>query len=308
VIDPTAEPGRAVSAARAHLERGFRFEQGGTLERALEAYRDALSARATPIEEAEARLRIARVYRTMAEWQHSRDESREAVRLATEHGADDLAAEAMNIEIGALQMQGFFAEAERMALIAVDRAQSPRVKGITLQNLGRGAAEQRDFATSDRYFELSIAAFRTAGYEVGLAVALTNAARVALDRGDAARSVEIGHEGIAIARRTNALDVLLTAVQNQAAAFVAMHDLESAESLLTEALGHFTSARNPVRQAECLEIMGQMSELKSDPDTSVRCYTRARDLATAANDLPLVERLTNRIASAEAAKANDAPS
>lgn len=294
-MESTPEPSRAVTAARAHMDRGYRFEQAGTLERALEGYRDAIAASTTPLEQAEARLRIARVYRTMAEWQHSHEESREAVRLATDEGADDLAAEAMNVEVGALQMQGFFEDAERIALIAVERSRSPRVRGITLQNLGRGAAERGDFARSDAYFDESIAAFREANYEVGLAVALANAGRAALDRGDAARSIELGYEGITIARRLNALDVLLTTVQNQAAAFVAMGNVESAETLLTEALGHFTSARNPVRQAECLEIMGQMSELKSDTETAERCYIRARDLAMSANDRTLVERLTGRL-------------
>ena len=36
-MEPTAERSRALSAARAHLDRGFRFEQGNSFERALEA-------------------------------------------------------------------------------------------------------------------------------------------------------------------------------------------------------------------------------------------------------------------------------
>jgi hypothetical protein len=70
---------------------------------------------------------------------------------------------------------------------------------------------------------------------------------------------------------------------------------DAAEGLLTEALGHFTSARNPGRQAECLEIMGQMCELRPDHETAVRCYVRARDLALVASDRVLVERLTKRL-------------
>src|SRR5581483_10078787 len=191
-MEPTPEPRRTVSAARTHLDRGFRFEQGGTLERALDAYRDALAANPTVEEQAEARLRIARVYRTMSVWEMSRDESREATRLATEAGAHDLAAEAMNVEVGVLQLQGFFDEADQLALRAMALATSPRVRGITLQNLGRGAAERRDFATSDRYFDESVEAFRAANYEIGIAIALTNAARLALDRGDVARAIDVG--------------------------------------------------------------------------------------------------------------------
>ncbi len=99
-----------------------------------------------------------------------------------------------------------------------------------------------------------------------------------------------------MARRLNLLDVLLTAVQNQAAAFAASGDHESAEALLTEALGHFTSARNLVRQAECLEIMGQMAATRSaDSETARRCYERARELANAVGDRPLADRLTKRL-------------
>lgn len=291
----TPERSRAISSARTQLERGFRYEQAGTLARALEAYRAALAASSTIAERAESHLRIARVHRSMAAWEQSLDEARAALQLADEISDDDLAAEAMNIEIGALQIQGFLDAADELAQRAITRARSPRVRGITLQNLGRSAAERADFATSERYFTESIAAFREAKYEIGLVIALANAAKVALDRGDATRSIEMGDEAIVIARRLNALDLLLAMVQNQAAAFVAIGNLESAEDLLTEALGHFTSARNLVRQAECLEIMGQLSERRPDPETALRCYTRARDLALAAGDHLLLTRLTKRL-------------
>ena len=197
-MEPNSERGRALSAARAHLDRGFRFEKAGSLERALDAYRDALAAHPAPVEEVETRLRIARVYRGMADWERSRTESAEAIRLADEIDAQDLAAEAMNVEIGSLQSQGLYEEADSMALAAMERAQSPRVRGITLQNLGRSAAERRDFAQSDLYFAASIEAFRAANYEVGLAVALTNAAKAALDRGDAERALAVGDEAIGL--------------------------------------------------------------------------------------------------------------
>jgi tetratricopeptide (TPR) repeat protein len=300
-MEPIREPTRANSTARAHLDRGFRFENGGTLGRALEVYGDALAAAQTPGERAEASLRIARVYRTLARFDESIEQARRAIELADQAGDDDLVAEAMNVEIGALQMRGSFDEADAIAMAAMQRAKSPRVRGITLQNLGRSAAERRDFMTSDDYFERSIAAFREARYELGLSISLANAARAALDRGDALRAIDIGQEAIAVARRLNVLDILSTAVQNQAAAFVALGNVESAEGLLTEALGHFTSARNPQRQAECLEIMGQMSELRPDHETAARCYGRAHDLALLAGDRTLIDRLTKRLEAANEA-------
>jgi tetratricopeptide (TPR) repeat protein len=295
-MEPTLERTRALSAARAHLDRGFRFEQAGSLARALEEYHDALESKPVPVEEIEARLRTARVHRTMAAWDLCRAESDAAIRLADAHGEDDLAAEAMNVQLGALQVQGYYAEADEIGHRAIGRARSARVRGITLQNLGRSAAEQGDFPRSERYFAESIEAFRAANYDIGLAVALTNAAKAAFDQGQAARALDIGHEAIGLARRLNQLDVLLTAVQNQAAAFATCGEHDAAEALLTEALGHFTSARNLIRQAECLEIMGQMSEARStDPETARRCYERARELAIAVGNRPLAERLTGRL-------------
>lgn len=289
-----SERSQVATAARVHLDRGFRFEQGGALERALEEYRGAIAAGSTLEEQAEARLRIARVHRTRSNWALSREESQAAVRIAEQIGADDLVAEAMNVEVGILQLQGLFDEADRLAHLAIERAQSPRVRGITLQNLGRSAAERREFELSDRYFEQSIAVFREAKYDIGLAVALTNAAKAALDRGKPQRSIEIGREAISMARRLNMLDVLLSTVQNQAAALVTIGDLQSAEDLLTEALGHFTSARNLVRQAECLEIMGEISAQRGDKETAARCFARAADLASNGGDVRLVERLSRR--------------
>ena len=293
--NPTPSPGIG-APARAHFDRGFRFEQGGLLERALDAYRDGLVASTTSAEAAEANLRIARIYRSMNNWAESKQASAQAIQLARQARADDLIAEAMNIEVGALQVQGYFEAADAIAVRALDHARSPRIRGITLQNLGRGAAERGDFVTSDRYFNESIRYFRQANYDLGLAIALGNVARAALDRGDVHRAIELGDEAIALARRLNALDLLLTGVQNQAAAFAAAGRHELAEALLTEALGHFTSAGNLVRQAECLELMGELSAQRSEEgDTATRCFTRALALATSANDRRLVERLSKRL-------------
>jgi tetratricopeptide (TPR) repeat protein len=298
---PTRPP-QATATARAHFDRGFRFEQAGLLDRALDAYRSGLTASTTVAEQAESNLRIARVFRSLSNWSESKEASARAIQLAGQAGADDLVAEAMNIEVGALQVQGYHEAADAIAARALEYAQSARVRGITLQNLGRGAAERGDFMTSDRYFEESIRCFRLANYDLGLAIALGNVARAALDRGDVDRAIELGDEAIALARRLNALDLILTGVQNQAAAFAASGRHELAEALLTEALGHFTSAGNLVGQAECLEIMGELSAQRpEETQTASRCFARALALATQASDQRLVERLARRLG-AESAK------
>jgi len=294
-MDSSVEP-QPASAASAHLERGFRFEQAGNAGRALAAYRDALEASTDVADQAAARIRIARVLRTQTQWAEALTQARAALELAESIGADDMAAEAMNVEIGIHQLHGDFKEAERLAVAALERARSPRVRGITLQNRGRSAAEQRDFETAQRYFAESMEAFAEADYELGMAIALTNAAAAAQAMGQSQRALELGTRAAEMCRKLNVLDVLLTAVQNQAAALVALGNLSEAEGLLTEALGHFTSARNLMRQAECLEIMGELSESRSgDKETARRCYVRARDLAIACDDRVLIDRLTRRL-------------
>ena len=105
----------------------------------------------------------------------------------------------------------------------------------------------------------------------------------------------VGGQAVALCRRHNYLDILLAATENQAAAAVVLGNLDDAERLLTEALGYFTSAQNLRQQAECLELMGQVSERRFDQETAHRCYTRALELANAASDRVLVSRLTKRI-------------
>lgn len=285
------------SAAQAHLDRGFRFEQAGSVTRALESYNDAIAASGTSLDEAQGRLRLARVLRSLSRWDEAVREAREAVRIALESRVDDLAAEALNVEIGVHLLRGDFGPADELANRAMTMAQSARVRGITLQNRGSLAALRKDFSSAERLFAESVAAFRESEYDLGLAIALVNAAAAARDMDDAKRALRLSEEAADLCRRINALDVLLVAVQNQASALVALGQLDEAEARLTEALGHFTSARNPIRQAECLEIMGEMAALRAgDVETAMRCYGRARDLAVAAGDRLLAERLTHRIA------------
>jgi tetratricopeptide (TPR) repeat protein len=278
------------------LERGFRLEQAGTAMRAVEAYREALASHPSREEEAEAHLRISRAQRSLAQWDEAVKHAREAVRLALELGDENLAAEALNAEIGVDLIRGDFDQADALGRRALAEAQTARVRGITLQNIGSVAAARKDFPAASRMFEESIAAFREAGYELGIAIALNNAAVMARETGDPHRALELSRESATICRRLNALNVLLTAVQNQARALVELGSFDEAEGLLTEALGHFTSARNVVEQAACLESLGDLSAVRrGDVQTAERCYERALDLANTAQDRVLADRLRSRL-------------
>lgn len=290
----SARPGQ--SPASQFLDRGFRLEQAGTATRAAEAYRHALTLDPTPAEAAEGHLRLSRALRSLAQWDEAIEEARDAERRGRQIGDEDLAAEALNAEAGVHLMRGDYDVAESLARCALVDAQSARVRGITLQNLGYTAAARKEYPRAKGYFADSLQSFRESGYELGIAVALNNAAAMARDMGDARLGLELSRESAAICRRLNALNVLLAAVQNQARALVELGSFDEAEGLLTEALGHFTSAKNIIEQAACLESLGDLSAARrGDTQTALRCYQRALDLAAAAQDRALSERLQERV-------------
>ncbi len=264
--------------------------------RAIATYQEALTICGTDGERAEAHLRLARVYRSLCQWDDAVREAREAVSLATVAGEADLIAEAMNVEVGVWQLRCDFDQAEPLARAALAHARSPRVQGILLQNLGAIAAQKRDFSAAERLFSDSVHAFEQAGYVLGISIALNNASAAARDGGDPRRALELGERAAETARDVDALDMFILALENQAHALVELGELDRAEALLGEALGHFAATQNDLRQAECLEILGQLSESRpGHADTAVRCYRRARELGDRVGDRLLCERVNQRL-------------
>jgi tetratricopeptide (TPR) repeat protein len=295
IASPQMEP--PPLSAQAHLDGGLRYEQTGMAAKAIAAYEAALAVGDDPRVQADAHLRLARVYRAESEWELAVREARLAVQLAEAARSDDLVAEAMNVEVGVYLMRGELDAADALAVQAIARAQAPRVQGILLQNRGSIAAQRRDFVSARALFAQSVDAFHAAGYELGMGFALTNAAAAALDAGDAARALELSEQAAEVGRRLGALDVLTTAVQNQAHALVALGRADEAEAPLGEVLGHLTVSSNVLRQAECLEVMGELYALRPGyGDTAARCFEIASTLARRVGARALSERLMKRLA------------
>jgi tetratricopeptide (TPR) repeat protein len=299
--------GDARSTLRGHLEVGQRFEQAGAAEKALAAYRAALGCASEPADRAMVLLRLSRVHRTRAAWNDAIESSREAARLADALGDDDLAAEAMNAEVGTYALRGRFDDGHALAERALARARAPRIRGMLLQNRGVMAARARDFIAAERHFADSIAAYREACYERGLAGALNNAAAASLDAGDPARALDLAGEAADVAMKIQAFDYVVLALQNKGEALVGLDRLEEAESMLGRTLGHFASSGDVLRQAECLEILGGLHERRDGGEaTAIRCLARAADLASSAGDRILSERVAGRLARLGAAPAGTA--
>lgn len=293
----------AAQTARAHLDGGLPYEQAGIVRKAVAAYEAALRAGVSPLERAEAHMRLARVHSAESEWDAAEREARAAARLAEEAGSDDLVAEAMNVEVGLHMLRGELAAADALAVRALARARTPRVRGVLLQNRGAAAAQVGDFAKAGALFAGSVDAFGEAGYELGMAFALTNASAAARDAGDAAGALDLAQRAAALARRLSAFDVLTVALHNQAHALVALGRPDEAEAPLGEILGHFTVTSNVLRQAECLEVMGELYALRPGyEDTAARCFELAGALAQRVDVRALSERVARRLADVRAAR------
>lgn len=281
---------------RQHLDAGAACEHSGMTDQALVAYGDALEAATTPAERAEAHVRVACLQRTRSQWDDVRKHATIALELAHECGSDDLAAEAINVEVGMHILRGELDDAAVRSERALTLCRSPRLRGITLQNQGTIAGRRGDMSAARARLEESIAAFREVGYELGITYSLVNLAVVAQDAGELNRALDLGNKAIAASRAIQADNLLLTAVQNQAHVMVRLGWFDKAQTMLTEAFGFFTTARNVIRQAECLEIMGELNSMRGgDPETAIRSFSRAKELAEKSGDMILTERIGKKL-------------
>ena len=290
-------------SARFHLDGGLSYEQAGIARKAVAAYETALRLGASPLERAEAHVRLARVYSAESEWDAAAREARVAVALAEAAGLDDLVAEAMNVEVGVCLLRGDLDAGDALAQRALARARAPRVRGILLQNRGSIAAQHRDFAAAGALFAQSVTAFHEAGYELGMGFALVNGSAAARDAGNAAEALDLAERAAALARRLGAFDVLTVAVQNQAQALVALGRADEAEAPLGEVLGHFTATCNALRQAECLGVMGDLYAIRpGHQETAARCYELALTLARRVGATGIADRIGRRLAEVRPAR------
>ena len=277
-------PSDAWAAARAALDAGARHEAAGSPERAAACYEEALACSATPTIGAEAHRRLADVHRSRGDWARAIAAARRSAAIAAEAGLDGLRAEALNAEGNVHQVRGELAAACTLYERALGYATGDRVGGIVLQNLGACAARAGDFARATELFATSLERFRLARYERGVLIALNNVASARTDAGDPAGALPLLAEAAGIARALNDVDLLIVTVSVEAEALGKLGRHDEAERRLGEALGFFAHARNDLRRAECLLVLGDIHAAQPGDghrDTARRCYDMALQLAEA---------------------------
>ena len=224
-MEPSTWNERArISAARAHLDRGFRFEQAGSLARALEEYRDALAA--APAARRGDRSAGCGSRASIARWPRgtcAAPSRTTAIRLADaarrgrprRRGDERPGRRAAGA--GLLRGGGRARPTRHRS-----RAVLPRSRNHAAEPRAgrRGAARLRGVrhATSPSRSTRFGRRTTTSGWRSRSPTRRRPRSIGATSRGPSRSATRPSR----LARRLNALDVLLTAVQNQAAAFAAL--------------------------------------------------------------------------------------
>ena len=295
-------PSDAWAAARAALDAGARHEAAGSPERAASCYEEALAWSATPTIGAEAHRRLADVHRSRGDWPRAIAAARRSAAIAAEAGLDALRAEALNAEGNVHLVRGEIGEARALFEGALAHASGDRVRGIVLQNLGTCAARAGDFAAAGELFATSLGHFRAARYERGVLIALNNVASARADAGDPAAALPLLAEAGEIARALNDVDLLVVTVSVEAEALGKLGRHDEAERCIGEALGFFAHARNDLRRAECLLVLGDIHAAQGGEghrDTAQRCYGMALQLAESLDAAGVARRARSAMGATE---------
>src|SRR5687768_16817995 len=190
------------------------------------------------------------------EWDRALEAARRGAELARAAALNAELAEVLNAEAIVHLSKGDLAVAEALLEEVLSLAHDDRVRGIALQNLGSIAAQGRDFDVAEQRFVESRRHFQRAGYHRGEAIALTNRAAIALDRGDASLAESSAGQAVIVARQVGDLDLLGVATINYAEALARLERFAEAEDHASTALGFFTISENTLRRVEALRLLG----------------------------------------------------
>ena len=265
--------------SRELLDEGLRHEKAGALDRALDRYVAALESAADVAEQSEAWRRQAHVRRLRCEWDAALDAAREAANLARAAGLTNDLAEAMNAEAAVHQSRGDYALARELYTQIPEQSTDDRIRGVALQNLASLCAMEGDYPSAEAHFRDALAAFEHAGYEWGRAHVLNNLGRLAFEQGRLDEAAESLLQAIEETKLIDDLDLLALARLNYAEVLLARSVCGEAESLVSASLGHYATTGNQWRRIECLRVLGDLHVCSGMPDTAIKFYTIALQVA-----------------------------
>jgi tetratricopeptide (TPR) repeat protein len=253
--------------AETQLDAGIRFEAAGALDRAQAAY-EAAAGGGAPDVVTQALRRLADVLRTRCEWEAAIEAARKSADAARAAGSTRLEAEALNAEAAVYQSRGDFERATPIYTRMLTLSESPRVRGIALQNLGSIAAQSGDLELAARRFDESAAHFRAGGYARGEVIALNNRGRSLLDQGDGAAAEPILEAALDGAQYEGDQDLAALARLNLADALLMRGEFDRAEDLASAALGYYAVTENRWRRVGCMRLLGDVALGRGNADSA----------------------------------------
>ncbi|MGH7447014.1 MAG: tetratricopeptide repeat protein [Longimicrobiales bacterium] len=284
------------------IEQGIRYESGGVLDRALNAYRAAAAAAVDdPPSRIEALRREADVLRSRCLWDEAVARAQESAELARTHGHDTLLAEALNAEAAVYQSRGDLDRAHALYTEMLGLTDDLRIRGIALQNLGSIAAMRGDFRRAEERFVESFQCFQAGGYKRGVVFALNNYGRAALDRKADAIAHPVLHRAEIMARELMDLDLLGIVRINLAESHLRHGDIDRAQDLASAALGYFGNTSNHWRRLECLRLLGDIAVAQLRAESARNFFEAALRVATEIGSTLEADTLQRRLDSLQPA-------
>jgi tetratricopeptide (TPR) repeat protein len=280
------------------LQEGRRYESHGVLDRALECYRTAAEESVDPSLIAESLTHQSRVYRCQSDWSHALDAARRAQEIARSARLGALWCDAIIAEANVLMCRGDFTEALALFNQVLETTDTPRVRGIALQNIGSIQSQLGELDAAELSFAESFGCFHSAGYQLGEAIALNNHGRIALDRGNTDLAMQQLEQALTAARAVEDAELVALVTLNYAETLNARGDRLRAADEASTALGYFATSGNRWREVECLRLIGGINERLGDYPDAVRCYQRALDIAQeigARQDITIVRDCLARV-------------
>lgn len=253
---------------------GERYQLAGMLDKALDRFEAAAHSAESPALRSAAIRKQADVLRARCAWDEALEMARLAQQVAEENDLAEAAAEALNAEAAVHHSRGDLDLAAPLYRRMIDLTPDARIRGIALQNIGTIAAMHGDHTRAQVHFRDSYHSFEVAGYRRGMALALNNYGRSALECGNAGSAETILVDAEELALQLNDLDLAHMCKLNRAEAMLVRGCLDDAEMLVSQAVGHFGMSGNQWRRLECLRLLGDIGRLRQN-DREAQLYYEA---------------------------------
>ena len=234
-------------------------------------------------------------HRMLCQWPEALNAARREAETATTAKMDNRLAEARNAEAAVYLTRGEPQLARPILVEGLKTAKTPRLLGVLWQNLGIVETSLGKFNEAEQALDTSRGFFDAAGDQWGVACTLINKGCVRLDTGDADGATLVFAKAITAGRAANDLDLVSSAMMNQARAYFRLGRLDEAEFHASSAAGFYVSSKMALRYAECLMVLGDIELARGERDIALRCWRRGLETAESLGATGIRDEIRERL-------------